>query len=79
MFHFFIILHKWSEQSEHSKVKGIKKGIKHFHTSVYGWEGMSACTQETLNNFLWKERIMMKFWDLSNSVQEIFGWGGCLK
>jgi hypothetical protein len=38
-------LHKRIEQSKHSEVKGIKKGIKNFCPSLYGWEGMclSVC------------------------------------
>ena len=38
-------LHKRSEQSKHSQMKGIKKGHKIFWPSVYGWEGMhlSVC------------------------------------
>ncbi len=38
-----IILNKQSERSEHSEVKDIKKGIKNFHPSVYGWAGMYLC------------------------------------
>jgi len=40
-----LILHKQSEQSEHSEVKGTKKGHKIFWPSLYGWEGMhlSVC------------------------------------
>jgi len=45
-----------SAQSKHSEVKGIKKGHKIFHLSVYGWEGMhlSFCVfvlEKKLNNF----------------------------
>ncbi len=51
-----LILHKQSEQSECSELKGIKKGIKEFHLSVYEWEGMclSVCLPfqiKKLNNF----------------------------
>ncbi len=40
-----VILHERSEQSERSEVKGIRKGIKFFCPSVYGWEGvhLSVC------------------------------------
>ncbi len=41
------ILHEWSEGSEHSERKGIKKGIKNFCPSLYGWEGvcLSVCLE----------------------------------
>jgi len=53
-------------RAKHSEVKGIKKGHKIFHLSVYGWEGMhlSFCVfvlEKKLNNFWWNERILMKF------------------
>jgi hypothetical protein len=37
------ILHLWSEQNKHSEVKSIKKGIKNFHPSINGWEGVCLC------------------------------------
>jgi hypothetical protein len=47
-----VILHEWSEQSECSEVKGIKKGIKIFHPSVYGWMGGHVSVRiKKLNNF----------------------------
>ncbi len=65
-----VILHEWSEQSECSEVKGIKKSIKKFHPSVYVCEGMClpvclcVCRSyqiKKLNNFWLKVRILIKF------------------
>jgi hypothetical protein len=42
-----IVLHERREQSKHSEVKGIKKGIKKFHPFLYGKDGghLSVCLE----------------------------------
>jgi hypothetical protein len=40
---FILILHKWSEQSQHTEVKGIKNRHKKFCLPVYGWGFMCLC------------------------------------
>ncbi len=46
----WILSLKWIEQSEHKEVKGIKKGYKIFHLSVYA----CVCPQEKVEWLLMK-------------------------
>jgi len=69
------VLHEWNE------VKGIKKGHKKFHPSVYGWEdvylsvlSVSFCLEKSWITFDGMKGSSLNLQDQSNSIQVIFGW-----